>query len=71
VEITHGAGLVSIYANLAAVPTVAAGEQVTVGQVIGAVGDTALCEIGEVYHLHFAMRCNGESVDPADWLPAK
>ena len=69
VVIRHRGGLESIYSNLAAVPTVAAGDQVVVGQVIGAVGDTALCETGEVCHLHFAMAKDGESVDPTEYLP--
>ena len=69
VVISHRGGLESIYANLGAMPTVSVGDQVVVGQVIGAVGDTALCETGEVCHLHFAMRKDGESVDPTDYLP--
>ncbi|MBQ2895750.1 MAG: M23 family metallopeptidase [Oscillospiraceae bacterium] len=71
VEIDHGSGLVSCYANLAAEPTVAVGDVVQVGDVIGAVGESALCEIGEVYHLHFAMKLNGQSADPANWLPER
>lgn len=70
VEIDHPNGLRSIYANLAAVPTVVMGQGVTAGQVIGAVGDTALGETGEVCHLHFAMERGGSSIDPALWLPA-
>ena len=69
VVIDHGAGLVSTYSNLASVPTVAAGDSVITGQVIGSVGDTALCEIGEVTHLHFSMSLNGESIDPTEYLP--
>ena len=42
---------------------------VSAGTVIGSVGDTALGEIGEVCHLHFAMEQGGSSVDPALWLP--
>ena len=69
VVIRHRDGLESVYANLAAAPTVAEGDQVVVGQVIGSVGDTALCETGEVCHLHFAMAKDGVSVDPTDYLP--
>lgn len=69
VVLSHRDGLVSIYANLAATPTVSVGDQVGVGQTIGAVGDTALCETGEVCHLHFAMSLDGESVDPTEYLP--
>ena len=69
VSIDHGNGLCSTYSNLAEVPTVKVGDIVTPGQVIGSVGGTALCETGEVTHLHFAMAQNGESVDPADYMP--
>ncbi len=71
VEIDHGGGLVSRYANLAATPTVNVGDTVQVGDVIGAVGDTALAEVSQDYHLHFAMKLDGESADPANWLPAR
>ena len=69
VVLSHGNGLVSIYANLAELPTVSEGETVSVGEIIGAVGDTALCEAGEACHLHFAMTLDGASVDPGDFLP--
>ena len=69
VEIQHPNGLRSVYANLAAVPTVIMGQQVSGGDILGAVGDTALGEIGEVCHLHFAMEDDTGAVDPALWLP--
>ena len=69
VVIEHANGLTSTYASLAETPTVAVGDRVGVGEVIGAVGDTALCEIGEASHLHFAMARNGESVDPKEYMP--
>ena len=69
VVMSHNGGLESIYANLAGTPAVAVGDQVGVGQVIGAVGDTALYEVGEVCHLHFAMTRDGVSVDPNEYLP--
>ncbi len=71
VEIDHGEGVVSVYANLAAEPTVSVGQSVQVGDIIGAVGESALCEVGECYHLHFAMKLNGELSDPANWLPER
>lgn len=67
--IEHGAGLVSYYANLQAEPVVKAGDEVLAGDVIGAVGDTALCETAQPAHLHFAMSLNSESIDPATYLP--
>lgn len=69
VIIDHGGGLCSGYANLAETPTVSVGDVVTPGQVIGAVGDTALCETGEVTHLHFSMSLDGESIDPTEYMP--
>ena len=70
VVIDHGDGLCSVYSNLAEVPVVTVGDAVLAGETIGAIGTTALCEIGETTHLHFAMTLNGESVDPNDYLPA-
>ena len=69
VVLSHNNGLESIYSNLAGTPTVSVGDAVGVGQVIGAVGDTALYEVGEVCHLHFAMTQDGISVDPNEYLP--
>lgn len=68
VEIDHENGVHSIYSNLAAEPTVTAGETVTMGQVIGAVGSTALGETNQVAHLHFAMTLDGVTADPMQYL---
>jgi murein DD-endopeptidase MepM/ murein hydrolase activator NlpD len=70
VVIDHGDGICSIYSNLAEVPVVKVGDAILAGETIGSIGTTALCEIGETTHLHFAMTKNGESVDPYDYLPA-
>ena len=69
VVISHGGGIESVYSNLAELPTVSEGQSVSKGDTIGSVGTTALAEAGEVYHLHFAMRADGQSVDPAEYLP--
>lgn len=69
VVIDHGDGLASVYANLAAKPTVAAGDSVRTGDVIGSVGSTAAAESGRASHLHFAMYQNDLPVDPEDYLP--
>ncbi len=69
VVLLHSGGLRSVYSNLAESPTVREGDAVAGGSVIGSVGTTALSETGEVHHLHFAMSLNGESVDPANYLP--
>lgn len=69
VVLLHSGGLRSVYSNLAESPTVSEGEAVAGGSVIGSVGTTALGEVGEVSHLHFAMSLNGKSVDPTKYLP--
>ncbi len=70
VEIDHRNGIHSVYANLAPEPTVKAGAEVTMGQVIGSVGSTALGEVNQVSHLHFAMRQDGLTTDPGLYLPS-
>ena len=70
VTVDHGDGTCAVYANLASMPAVSVGDWVQAGDVIGAVGTTALCEIGQGTHLHFAMYLDGETVDPLDYLPA-
>lgn len=70
VTINHGDGSSSVYANLADTPTVSVGEWVDSGNIIGSVGTTALCEIGQGTHLHFAILVDGQSVDPMTYLPA-
>lgn len=69
VVIDHGDGVKSIYSNLAAVPTVEAGDAVKTGTVIGTVGETALAESGRPPHLHFEMSRNDHVVDPLQYLP--
>ena len=69
VVINHGGNLRSIYCNLAASPTVEPGDIVNMGDVIGAVGDTALAEIGDITHLHFQMTYEGKNISPGNYLP--
>ena len=70
VTVDHGDGTAALYANLAEEPAVGAGTWVEAGSLIGAVGDTALCEIGQEGHLHFAIMVDGLAADPMDYLPA-
>lgn len=69
VTIEHTGGLESKYCNLAAKPTVAVGDEVETGSVIGAVGDTAAMEGAKPSHLHFELSKNSETVDPLEYLP--
>ncbi len=68
VVIDHGGELTTTCANLAAVPTVEVGDEVTVGDIIGSVGDTAIAESALPSHLHFSVMRAGESVDPMELL---
>ena len=70
VTVNHGDGSCTVYANLAELPAVSVGDWVEPGDVIGAVGATALCESGQGTHLHFAIYVDGSCVDPLIYLPA-
>ena len=71
VVVSHGGGLTSTYSNLAEVPTVSEGDTLAAGDIIGSVGVTAICETGEVNHLHLEMALDGTAVDPCAYLPAR
>lgn len=62
--IEHQDGYETLYANLLSTEFVTVGEEVTQGQSIGTVGNTAAFEIADSSHLHFEITQNGESVDP-------
>lgn len=68
VTIDHGAGVETVYANLAGVPAVNVGDSVTAGSVIGSVGATAAYESAQEAHLHLSVTVNGETADPMDYL---
>lgn len=66
IEVDHGNGLTTRYAHLSAV-SVAPGDSVTKGQVVGQVGMTGRAT-GP--HLHYETRIDGEPVDPMRFLQA-
>ena len=68
VVIDHGGNMTTTCANLAGMPTVEVGDTVTVGDVIGSVGDTAIAESALPSHLHFSVAQDGQSVDPMELL---
>lgn len=68
--VDHGDGTKAVYANLADITAVYAEDFVQSGDVLGSVGDTAICESAQKSHLHFAMSVNGESADPLAFLNA-
>ena len=68
VVLEHDGGYQTTYANLQPHPTVAPGDSVSAGQIIGAVGTTAPAESAQNPHLHFAVTRNGDVVDPDEFL---
>lgn len=68
VVLRHEGEWSSAYCGLAEELSVAAGDTVTAGQVLGTVGDTAMVETGGEPHLHFEVYHNGEPTDPAGFL---
>lgn len=68
VEITHKNGLVSIYKSLAEKLSVANGDKVSAGQIIGSASATMSQELNAGNHLHFEMKLNGTKVDPNNYI---
>jgi len=68
VVVEHRDGLKSLYSNLQPSATVQEGDAVSCGQIIGAVGESALGEWGLVTHLHLEVTENGVPIDPASLL---
>lgn len=68
VVIRHEGGYTTHYASLSEDVYVAAGDKVTLGQTIGTVGSTALMESALGDHVCFRVTCDGETVDPAEFL---
>ena len=66
VEIDHGNGLSTRYGHLSEIG-VKIGQQISIGQVIGAVGSTGR-STGP--HLHYETRIDGDAVDPQKFLRA-
>ena len=67
VVLDHGLGLASLYGHLASF-SVAEGDSVTKGQVLGRSGATGLAG-GD--HLHFAILVDGTYVEPKEWWDPK
>lgn len=71
VIIAHAGGLRSVYSNLAELPTVYEGDSVMTGEVIGAVGCSASGESKDNPHLILKMTLDGQTINPADYLPPR
>ena len=70
IVIKHQNGITSKYMNLAnELPEgISVGSTLTVGTVIGAIGETALSECAEAPHLHFEVWANGKQVNPSGYV---
>lgn len=70
VAIGHTGKAVTVYKNLADTlgDGVEVGKEVKAGQIIGAVGDSAIIELAEEPHIHFEVKIDDVSVNPLDYL---
>ena len=68
VVIDHKNGYKSVYSNLASDQTLQVGQEIKLGDPIGAVGATAIFESAEPTHLHFELYKENKLVDPAAYI---
>ena len=72
VRINHGEGIETTYGHMLRKPSVAVGDQVEAGDLIGLMGST-FDRAGGGYstgvHLHFTIKINGQAVNPMSYLP--
>ena len=68
VVIRHDDGYTTHYSCLTEDIAVQAGDRVTMGQVIGYAGDSAIVETTLGSHVHFSVTCYDEPMDPAEFL---
>ncbi|MBQ7794083.1 MAG: peptidoglycan DD-metalloendopeptidase family protein [Clostridia bacterium] len=68
IRIDHENGLSTVYSNLDENPTVALGDSVKKGDVIGHIGQSALADMCDEPHLHFEVMESGEYKNPSDYL---
>ena len=68
VVIRHSDGYTTCYSSLAENITVRAGDKVTMGQVIGYAGESAVVETTLGSHVHFSVTCYDAPMDPEEFL---
>lgn len=71
VSIEHNGNAISYYKNLDPVVKegLVIGTSVKAGDVIGAVGESAMNEVAQDPHLHFELKVDDKSVDPKSHIP--
>lgn len=67
-QIRHGGGYLSQYANLQEEPYVAVGDEVKSGDLLGVVGESARLAASTGAFLHFAVYRDGQALDPLQFL---
>ena len=68
VIIDHQNGIIGHYYSLTSAVAVSEGDEVNSGDIVGYVGDSAIVENTEGAHLHFALKQNGEWIDPIGYI---
>ncbi len=68
ITVDHGDGVKSVYRFVEAAENLTVGMEVKQGDVIGSVAEATGEEYKDGAHLHFEIRENGKSVDPATYL---
>ncbi len=68
IRIDHGDGMMSVYSNLDENPTVALGDSVKKGDVIGHIGESAVGDLCTKPHLHFEIISQGKYENPVNYL---
>lgn len=70
ISVAHGGDCITYYKNLSPVLAegITVGVEVKQGQLIAAVGESAMVEIADEPHLHFELSMGGEYVDPTEYF---
>ena len=70
IALKHGGNCITYYKNLDPVLAegIVVGAEVKQGQLIAAVGESAMVEIADETHLHFELSVEGEQVDPTEYF---
>lgn len=66
ITLSHEGNVQTMYKGLKAKTDVKVGQNVSVGSIIGYVGNTAEVEIAEDSHLHYAAKKDGNWIDPLE-----
>jgi murein DD-endopeptidase MepM/ murein hydrolase activator NlpD len=70
ISVAHSGDYITYYKNLNPILAdgIAVGTEVEQGQLIAAVGESAMVEIADEPHLHFELSVEGEYVDPTEYF---